>query len=405
MKPILTRIALIAFIAILIIPSPTPAATKTFIKEYTYQASDFDSKMSSRTIALEQVKRLLLEEVGTYLTSETDVKDFQLTKDKITTLSAGVIQTEILTEKWDGKTYYLKARVSIDPQEVARLIEGLKSDREKSKQLEETNRKVDEALRRIKELQDELAKGRPTEKKQNEYSKAVAELKAKEWMDKGIALMNAEKYESALSAFNSAVEMNPASAVAYQYKGWALNSLADYDQALIMFNRAADLDPQNPWTYINRAGSLIMLGNCRQALPDAEKGIGLDPTIAHAYAIRGWAYLCLGNYDLALADFNKSLQMSPNNPLVYVLRAWANNALGNKRQTADDFDQSFKLAPNNSIVLWNIAAFHALSGEKEKSLSELSKALSINAALKKLTKTNPSFQSLRSDPTFIKLIQ
>src|SRR5271157_978565 len=93
------------------------AETKTFIKEYTYQASDFDSKMSSRTIALEQVKRLLLEEVGTYLISETEVKDFQLAKDKITTLTAGMVQTEILNEKWDGRTYYLKAKMSIPPQD------------------------------------------------------------------------------------------------------------------------------------------------------------------------------------------------------------------------------------------------------------------------------------------------
>lgn len=62
---------------------PAHAEMKTFIKGYTYQASDFDSKISSRTIALEQVKRLLLEEVGTFLISETEVKNFQLTKGKI----------------------------------------------------------------------------------------------------------------------------------------------------------------------------------------------------------------------------------------------------------------------------------------------------------------------------------
>jgi hypothetical protein len=51
------------------------AALKTFEKEYTYQASEIDSKVSCRTIAMEQVKRLLLEELGTFLISETQVKD------------------------------------------------------------------------------------------------------------------------------------------------------------------------------------------------------------------------------------------------------------------------------------------------------------------------------------------
>ena len=67
------------------------AETKVFEKEYTYQASELDSKVSSRSIALEQVKRLLLEELGTYLVSETEVKNLHLSKDKVTgaSLSAG----------------------------------------------------------------------------------------------------------------------------------------------------------------------------------------------------------------------------------------------------------------------------------------------------------------------------
>ena len=94
----------------LFIGTPAFAETVTFTKEYTYQASEFDSKASSRILALEQVKRLILEELGTYLISETEVKNMQLTKDQITVLTAGLVQATVLDEKWDGKTYYLKAK-------------------------------------------------------------------------------------------------------------------------------------------------------------------------------------------------------------------------------------------------------------------------------------------------------
>jgi len=66
------------------------AGLVTFQKEYTYQASEADSELSIRAIALEQVKRLLLEELGTYLDSETEVKNFRLTKDQIFLASAGI---------------------------------------------------------------------------------------------------------------------------------------------------------------------------------------------------------------------------------------------------------------------------------------------------------------------------
>jgi len=63
-KSSLIRTNLIFILLVLFIPNLTFAKTKTFIKEYTYQAGEVDSKVSSRAISLEQVKRLLLKEIN-----------------------------------------------------------------------------------------------------------------------------------------------------------------------------------------------------------------------------------------------------------------------------------------------------------------------------------------------------
>ena len=109
-------IPLVALVFFFIMASLAFAETKVFVEEYTYQASEADSKLSSRTIALEQVKRLLLEKLGTYLESETEVKNFQLTKDQIVILTAGIVRAEIIEERWDGKTYFLKAKMDGGPE-------------------------------------------------------------------------------------------------------------------------------------------------------------------------------------------------------------------------------------------------------------------------------------------------
>jgi hypothetical protein len=105
-------ISSIAFVFLFSIANLAFAETKVFVEEYTYQASEYDSKVSCRALALEQVKRLLLEKLGTYLESETEVKNFQLTKDQIVILTAGIVTAEIVDEKWDGKAYYLKAKIA-----------------------------------------------------------------------------------------------------------------------------------------------------------------------------------------------------------------------------------------------------------------------------------------------------
>lgn len=53
--------------ALLFSATPSFSEMKTFIREYAYDAGEMDSNISCRAIALEQVKRLLLEELGTYV--------------------------------------------------------------------------------------------------------------------------------------------------------------------------------------------------------------------------------------------------------------------------------------------------------------------------------------------------
>src|SRR5271157_5286219 len=156
----MNKSVLITLLSILIIPMMVVSSiseTKTFIKEYTYQASEFDSKASCRTIALEQVKRLLLEELGTYLENNTEVKNFELTRDKITALTAGIVQTQVLEEKWDGKSYWLKAEVKADPENVAKSIDTLRKDQKRTDEFEERIRKQEEALKEIEKLRSEVA--------------------------------------------------------------------------------------------------------------------------------------------------------------------------------------------------------------------------------------------------------
>jgi len=156
--------------------SPALAELKTFIKEYTYQASEFDSKASCRTIAREQVKRLLLEELGTYLESSTEVKNYELTKDKITALTAGIVQTQIIEEKWDGKSYWLKAEIKADPENVTRSINNLRNDRKKSEELEEIRNRSDKALKQVEKLSEEIALLKKDKGAKEKFSRSIETL-------------------------------------------------------------------------------------------------------------------------------------------------------------------------------------------------------------------------------------
>lgn len=119
------------FVALLCLLSVSLFAdNKVFVREYYYQASETDSKISARTKALSEVKRLLLEELGVYMESYTNYitedKNGDVSKDffrnEIKSLSAGITETRILEENWNGIQYYVKAEIEADPTDVARKI-------------------------------------------------------------------------------------------------------------------------------------------------------------------------------------------------------------------------------------------------------------------------------------------
>ncbi len=227
MTSTLARIILFSFLLLLFIPHLTSAETKTFIKEYTYQASEVDSKVSCRTIALEQVKRLLLEELGTYLESITEVQNFQLTKDQITTLTAGIVKTEVVDEKWDGRIYWLRSKIAADSGEVIKSIDVLRKDREKTKALEESRRRSDELLTENERLRRELATATGVRRQEQKaaYNKTIKELTAIEWFEKGRSSAIFQRNKAAINELNKAIEFDPKNVDAYYWRGLPMEVL------------------------------------------------------------------------------------------------------------------------------------------------------------------------------------
>lgn len=175
-----TKLALVIINGFLMSTVATPvfAESKFFVKEYTYQAGEYDSKVTCRTLALEQAKRLLLEELGTYLESETEIKNYHLSKDQISTYTAGILSSEVIEEKWDGKTYWLKAKISTDPVLVVKAINELRRDKQKTKELEEIREQYVSLIKENNRLQSDLKveNAKNLEQKKKEYVENIKKI-------------------------------------------------------------------------------------------------------------------------------------------------------------------------------------------------------------------------------------
>ena len=400
-------VALFLFLSFLLSVNSSFAETKTFIKEYTYQASEADSKLSCRTVALREVKRLLLEELGTYLESQTEVKNFQLTKDQITTLTAGIVSTEVIEDKWDGKIYWLKAKITANPQDVIKSIDSLRKDREKSKELEEIRKLSDNLLKENERLRKELAttNGEKREQKKTAYNKTIKELDAIEWFEKAqmyykvgnfneainalnksieivpifinayysraYAYENLGNYNLAIQDYNMAIEIQPNDAAAYFGRGQLYSALNNFSSALLDYNKAIELNPKYALAFYYRGNTHGILRNYNQAINDYNKTLELDKIYAEiVYLGRGASYFMLRDYKQAINDYDKTIELLPKYAQVYVLRGDAYSALGNFKKAIQNYDKAIELNPQNSDAYYNRGIAYGKLGNNKRAIDD-----------------------------------
>lgn len=98
------------------------AEVQTFERDYTYKASENDSRVSARQAALQQLQILLIEEVGvqvqsTFQQQETLDRDAfnRSVQANYQTFARALTRTRILEERWDGESFYVRAEIAVDP--------------------------------------------------------------------------------------------------------------------------------------------------------------------------------------------------------------------------------------------------------------------------------------------------
>ena len=120
----------ILLLLIAISASMAHASEKSYIRQYTYKASDLDSRVSARNNTLKLIKAGVLEEIVTYVYNDSKLEQSQSGNDfrssfiqRTSTSSAGFLKARILEEDWNGFEMTIKAEVIADPEKVRRELE------------------------------------------------------------------------------------------------------------------------------------------------------------------------------------------------------------------------------------------------------------------------------------------
>lgn len=139
--------------------------------------------------------------------------------------------------------------------------------------------------------------------------------------NRGIALMNLNRFEEAVSNYDNLLAIQSNYPEAHNNRGNALQELKNFTAAVASYDNPIRFNSNYAEAYNNRASAYKNLKIYPAALADFDQAITLKPDYAEAYNNRGLVWQDIKNYSSAIADFQQAIQL--NN---YYAEAYYNQA-------------------------------------------------------------------------------
>jgi serine/threonine protein kinase/TolB-like protein len=196
------------------------------------------------------------------------------------------------------------------------------------------------------------------------------------------------KWREAEQEYRRAIELNPNSAPAhYLYAFSFLVPEKRFDQAFEEFHIALALDPLSPIMNTNYAVVLMDAHRYPEALAQFQKTIERDPTFLPAHHKLAHLYAATGDFTNAVSELKK-FALTPG--------SWSGDAKGFRDLAVSAFNQ-----PEQNT--WAALAL-SVTGERNRALDYLEKAVSDQEIEVVLCLRYPSFDPIRSDPRYKALV-
>jgi Flp pilus assembly protein TadD len=309
------------FLAGLFLCLTARAEIKIIEAESTYLIGDNDSKVDGRRIAIQEAKRKALELAGTFVSSLTVVKDYQISKDEVAAYTAGLVETEVASEEMRGPVdrpeIYIKARCTVDTGVLAEQIQRYRESEGLKEQLKSTLEENDKLRKERDDLVARLGAEKDTAKAEETRKKLDSVLSKEEANDEINRLWGTVARRMDISDPLTEADGVPAQ---------------DTDRTLQALERASAVNPENRKAPMLLSALYFRSGNRAAAEGTLRKAIAFDPRNPFYRMALGRVLKSSGRFEEALAEFRGVERMRPHNPQLLFETGVTHRATGNCRQ-------------------------------------------------------------------------
>lgn len=211
-------------------------------------------------------------------------------------------------------------------------------------------------------------------------------------------------WAAAEQEFRTAISLNPNYVFGLDWYGYYLTAMKRYDEARVILKKASELDPLSVSISTDMGFSTYYSGEYDQAIKELQATLRINPRFGLAHLWLGRAYQQKNMYKEAIVEYETTLSAIANWPVALAAIGNVYGVSGKKADAQRILDTLRSLAPKKFVTSYGVALVHAGLDEKDQTFLWLNKAFQERSNWLVWLKTDPRWNSIRSDKRFIELV-
>ena len=186
------------------------------------------------------------------------------------------------------------------------------------------------------------------------------------------------EFEEAIPILNSLIIVKPNNYEYQQSLGYSYLNLSDYNSAISSYTKAIELNPDCIKCYSHCARALFELGELEKALETVNRGLKLSDTTAHLYMTRGLIYQAWKDADNAMFDFTRAVHLDKTNTDYLITRANFYILTNQVHFAYSDLSDAIELEPEMADYYYYRAYILMGLNVLDEALIDIDKAISLD---------------------------
>lgn len=174
---------------------------------------------------------------------------------------------------------------------------------------------------------------------------------------RGLINFRKKAFSEAITDLQSSLKVQQSLQALY-YLGLSCYNMGDYETSLSYFRKAIQIDPSYLQARLISAAVLLKKARSDEAISEIEKVIEVDPNNALAHNVLGSAYLSKGMYQEGMKELSRAIALDPKITDAYVKKGVLHLRMGMDREAESDLQAAVKVSPEILNTRLLLAAYY-----------------------------------------------